>query len=123
MNNNNTKKSRSCERLSNAQSRQKTLTGNHINLSPAKSNHAFTLCKQRVITSHSHIKPGEKLRASLAKDNTASCNRLSAKTLNTKKLRITVSTVSRRTLSLFMCHNLTFVIMIFRFFSKQGKLT
>lgn len=69
------------------------------------------------------MKAGEKLRASLAKDNTARRNPLSAKTLNTKKLRITVSTVSRRTLSLFMCHNLTSVIRIFRFFPKHSRLT
>jgi len=61
-------------------------------------------CKQGKIIAHPHIETGMPFRSALADNDRPCLSQLAAIKLYTAILRITVSTVPRRTLSLFMCH-------------------
>ena len=60
--------------------------------------------EKRIVSAHADIVAGKEFRAALADDNRAGRSLLAGVKLDAAILRVTVSTVSRRALSLFMCH-------------------
>ena len=61
--------------------------------------------EQRIVPAHTDVIAGEEFRPALSYDNRPGFGHLAAVQFHTPVLGITVSAVSRRALSLFMCHN------------------
>ena len=67
----------------------------------------FAVCggEKRVVPAHADVVAGEELGPALPDDDRSGFGRLAAVQLNASVLRVAVSAVSRRALSLFMCHD------------------
>jgi len=61
--------------------------------------------EQRVVPSHADVAAGKEFCSALPDDDGAGGNRLAAEQFHTSVLGVAVPAVSRRTLSLFMCHS------------------
>jgi hypothetical protein len=62
--------------------------------------------EQRIIPAHTHVGAREEFRSALPNYDRACFDGLAAIPFNASVLRIAVSAVPRRALSLFMCHNM-----------------
>ena len=85
------------------------ISADHIHPTALELYHSVLKRKERKIPAHADVKTSPKLRTLLTDDDIARPNLLSAGTFYAPKLRVTVSAVACRTLSLFMRHkNLKF---------------
>lgn len=81
--------------------------GNDIHPPTPKLHQALAERKKRIVAPPAHVAARKVMRAALANDNHTRFHGLPAVTLDPAKLRITVSTVPRGTLSLLVSHNQT----------------
>ena len=81
------------------------MTSDNVDSSALEADCSVGGCEQRVVLAHADVVAGEELGAALPDEDRSGLGRLAAVQLDASVLRIAVSAVSRRALSLFMCHN------------------
>ncbi len=92
----------------------------YVDFSALETDFPIRSGEKRVVPAHSDVVAGKELSSALPDDNRPGFGRLAAVQFHTPVLRIAVSAVSRRALSLFMCHNQLPLISV-QFLSISGK--